>query len=293
MLGGVSHIDPEHLTGTQLAALLWSWWIDEAASDVYGLLNVGPAFMLNLILFFAALNARAAGGDQPVLRSRSGRRLNDELDVHPPDILRPHLAIGVIQSLTGLKAETGAAYVDDIQKLTALCAPDVTDVEIVGSVPLQGGGSLPLNVALPLGPMQEVARRAGAFIATAPLRSLDEHSVQDIETWDDADEAAATRIADILSADGSVVGTGDDAQLLAGATLAALAAPDAYDPITARLAEALDASFALDPYWGRPRRHLVYVPDRGVDAGALLDRYAVDVQLLSGPAPVAAPPGGS
>ncbi len=53
-----------------------------------------------------------------------------------------------------------------------------------------------------------------------------------------------------------MAGQGDDAALLAGATLAAFDQPGAYDTITARLDEALDASFASDPIWGTP------TPDR-------------------------------
>ena len=268
------------ITGAHLLGLLWSYWIDEAASDVYGLLNIGPSFGLNLIVFFAALNARAEGSDQPSLRTATGRDPMDILDPHPIDILRPHLAIGVVQSLARLSEEARNAYVQDLNMLAELCAPGVTEVEVVGSLPRRTGGSLPLNVRLPLAPMQDAARRVGAFIASTRLQALGGHSIQDLETWDDPDEAAALRIADILTRDASAVAAGDDAQLLAGATVAAMNSPGDYEAITRRLGEALDHSYSTDPYWGTPKPDLLFIPFREVDQDALLDRYAVGVRLV-------------
>lgn len=279
--GGGSSFDPDHLTGAQLLSILWSWWIDEAASDVYGLLNIGPTFGLNLIAFFAALIARGHGLDQPTLRTGSGTNPTDLLDSHPIDILRPHLAIGVIQSLRGLNPTVRDGYIRDLNALTDLCARGAQEVKIVGFLPLQGGGSLPLNVALPLKDMQDAARRVGTFIASTRLHSLDDHSIQELETWDDADEAVAVRIADILENDRSAVGAGDDAQLLAGATLAVLDQPQSYDTVTRRLDEALDFSFTTDPIWGLPLPDPIFVPEREVERGARLDRYAVSVELVS------------
>jgi hypothetical protein len=113
----------------------------------------------------------------------------------------------------------------------------------VGSIALRG-------TALPLDVMRDAARRVGGFIANAKLDALAGHSVQEIETWDDPDEAAAQQIAAQLANNDSIVELGDDAQLLAGATLALLANPDPYDDVTARLNEALDSSYGHDPIWG-------------------------------------------
>src|SRR5207249_3564354 len=54
-----------------LLTLLWSYWIDEASSDVYGILNIGPAFSINMAAFFSA--AGSAGGTLlgPKLRMKS------------------------------------------------------------------------------------------------------------------------------------------------------------------------------------------------------------------------------
>jgi len=52
---------------------------------------------------------------------------------------------------------------------------------------------------------------------------------------------------------------GDDAQLLAGATLALVENPARYGKVTAALNDALDNSFALDPIWGKPKTDHAYV----------------------------------
>ncbi len=44
----LSGFDPE-------VGILWSYWMDEAAADVYGALNLGPAFILNQILLLMVL----------------------------------------------------------------------------------------------------------------------------------------------------------------------------------------------------------------------------------------------
>ena len=47
----------KRLDTAALNALLRSYWMDEAAADVYGVLNMGPAFGLSLAAFVAAFRA--------------------------------------------------------------------------------------------------------------------------------------------------------------------------------------------------------------------------------------------
>jgi hypothetical protein len=243
----------------QLIAL-WSYWMDEAVADVYGLFNVGPAFVPNLTAFFSALRSKpeAGGFTVPKVSMRSVSPAGTSLDVHPTDILRIHLGMGVIDSFAALNAAQREDYIGAYKELSALCASG-DGVELSGTVALEGSDTIEISAVLPLADMQEAARRVGRFIATTRLNALGAHCVQEIETWDDGDETHATVIRDALAAGRPIAALGDDAQLLAGATLRLLDAPDTYAAVTAALVSGLDQSFATDPIWGVPAAEPIFV----------------------------------
>ena len=227
---------------------LWSSWMDEAAADVYGLLNIGPAFGVSLPAFFSALRASAPG-------SRSGlgpisnvllTRQGSPVDVHPVDLLRVYLAMGVTAQLTSLTSSTKTNWLIELQGIAKEAGGGVTTIDVVDA------DSGRIVQRLPLGAMAKAAQAVGGFIATGKLNALQGHSIQEIETWDDADEAAAQNIFQAAKANKSLIGFGDDAQLLAGTTMAFLDDAAAYDAITSLLNDALDDSFARDPVFGPP-----------------------------------------
>ena len=115
----------------------------------------------------------------------------------------------------------------------------------------------------------EAARKVGALLAGGKFEKLNGHCIQDIETWDDADEAAAQAIASRVLSQQSIVAHGDDAQLLAGTMLALLQKPALYNSATALLNAALDDSFLRDPIWGAtlPHQHMV-LTERAAEAKA-------------------------
>ena len=256
-LGGPATISsPGNLTQKQIIALLWDYWMDEAAADIYGVMNVGPIFGHNLAVFFSALNAPAGKTSSPSLRTQSGFDSNDPqklLDPHPTDLLRLSLIQGAVQSLTGLAKGAITSYSADYDALAKICAPGATKIDIAGNVLLGPGQHVPVQASFPLADMQDAAFKAGAFIATAKFNALSQHSIQDIETWSDLDEQTAQSIATALKNNTSVAGLGDDAQLLAGANIALFADPSLYVSVTQLLNGALDESFANDPFWAKPQ----------------------------------------
>ena len=228
---------------------LWTYWIDEAAADVYGLLNVGPGFAENLGLFLAAMN----GGEQPFLRMENLADPDDPallLDPHPPDILRLDVALGVVETLARLAPASRAAHAARIAGMAAASGNGAV-ITLSGKRPGPDGQARRIEAAAPLAPMQQAARAVGRHIATARLAALGGHGIQDIESWDDADEAAVEAIRAALAAGRAVAHMGDDAQLLAAATLAVIDDPPAYGRITDLLNDALDASFSTDPLWSK------------------------------------------
>ncbi len=242
------------IPGSQLT-FLWQHWMDEASADVYALMNMGPAYIVNLAALFAALLTKGPYG---TVRAGSGPDPQGLLDPHPTDILRPYLAIGAIEALTSLSPDTKAMYIRQIEKIVAMLTPS-QEVQISGRISLSDGSATEIRARMPLSYAGDMARRAAGYIATQKLKAFNGHSIQDIETWSDDDEAAAQRIKSNMLAQQSVAGMGDDAQLLAGATLALMERPELYDSVTAGLNDGLDESFRADPLWSTAPGNMVGV----------------------------------
>ena len=239
--------------------LLWDYWMDETAADVYGVLNIGPSFGYNLAMLLAVFIGQ---NEKPVpkvpaLRTGSGADETGALDVHPTDILRLSVVQGVIDNLTTLSASARSAYNDRLSRLAQSLAHGATTVELTGFARVSNGKSMNFQHSPPLAAMQEAARKVGAMIATIRLDALAGHSIQDIETWDDADENAATTIAGRLQTGSSIVGAGDDAQIVAGLTLAAIQQPVRYVAASKLANDALDDSFSSDPFWSLTGKDLM------------------------------------
>jgi len=275
---GITHADkglleelangvPAALSGVELPAdvsrdrlsQLWFYWMDEAAADVYGILNIGPAFVLNQAMFLSLCSD--SGRMPPKLRMESGFDPDDPmrtLDPHPTDILRLHLAAGVIDTLLCLKPEVRSSYNDLIEQLAHSLGEGNT-VTIKGNISPDRDHVQMIDLSVPLELMQRAARSIGRYIATANLAALSGHSIQEIETWDNRDEDQSLTVKEALVNHGSIDLLGDDAQLLAGATLALLKNPELYDDVTKELNKGLDFSFRRDPIWGSLQPHRAIV----------------------------------
>ncbi|MBV8917750.1 hypothetical protein [Bradyrhizobium sp.] len=258
------HFSPRKpLATAALNALLWSYWMDEAIADVYGILNMGPLFPINLGAFLAAFRAhlqRRSHPGRPLLSTDAQKRPDNTMDDHPIDLLRLHLAIGAIESLQGLSPVRRDAYVKGIEDVAAAVTGDTTHVGLDGLVPTESGNPVAVKTQMTLSDAAAAARRVGQIIATSKLKALQGRSIQDIETWDDHDEEIAQAIAEAIAAGQGIVGQGDDAQLLAGATMAVLRKSGLYDAAQEVLNAALDDSYRKDPIWGALIPHHAFHP---------------------------------
>ena len=128
---------PGAQTTAALNALIWSYWMDEAAADVYGILNMGPSFALNLAGFLSAYRARLRGqthaGD-PFVGIDAEVQPGDIMDDHPIDLLRLYVAIGAVEGLKGLSASKRNDYVASIEAVAKLVSIGVTEVGLHGSI---------------------------------------------------------------------------------------------------------------------------------------------------------------
>jgi len=146
----------------------WADRIDETASDVLGILNMGPAAGAGVVGYFRALNA--AWGSGPHLRSEGPAQ-----DEHPADVLRGWLAAATVR---GLSFAGAAAWADALDLETDA---DARSVVVAGR-------------ALTRGEARASAAAAAAAVVTTRLRSLEGHALGEIQDWRDADEAAAAEL---------------------------------------------------------------------------------------------------
>jgi hypothetical protein len=240
---GLPDVLAPYVAASGLAAeqlrLLWAHWMDEAAADIYAVMNAGPAFVENAAVVLMAMNGT------PALRMASQADAAGLLDPHPADVLRLHLGIGAIGTLGGFAGREAAAA-----RIAALAAAfgSGTRIGLSGTV-TDGQTRATLATDCDRAGLAAAAEAVGRYIATAPLTALGGQSIQAIETWDDADQAVVEAIRAALAAGQPIAGLGDDAQVLAAASAAVMDDATAYQAVTAALNAALDHSFQTDPVW--------------------------------------------
>jgi hypothetical protein len=156
----------------QWMADYWSERIDETASDVLGLINMGPAAGIGLIGYFRGL--RGASGPTVMLSDGPAD------DPHPADVVRGYLAASTVRllSFTGK-----AAWAEAIETETD---KDVTNITLVGQ-----------SVS------RATAKKAVAAVARAiadtKLVTLEKRSLRSIQDWANEDEAiTATLQAELV-----------------------------------------------------------------------------------------------
>jgi hypothetical protein len=209
----------------------WSARIDETASDVMGILNMGPAAAMGMIGFFRGLLASLG-------RAAQLRNDGPAGDSHPADILRGYLGAAVVRRLSFTAAPQWANAIES-----------ETERDVAGPLFKIGG------IAVPKARAKQSAQVVAEIIATRKMQALRNHALIEIQDWRDADEAIAQSIIPALTTanalPANVTGIGVfAAHVVSAAVVGALARTAPPATIFKRMITVLKAMHDGNPAWG-------------------------------------------
>jgi len=222
---------------SQFAGIYWRHTMDEAASDVLGILNIGPAAGLGHALVFISFTE--AGSGRRILRKN-----NPVAAVHPISALRILLAVDVIRNLPQFDNIQSKKWADTLEDLVDKYTDQRDNFELY----IRTGTDPPTQVVanIPYGQMRETVKIVAKTVALRPLKQLDGHSFNEINTWSTSDEILVQRIAtDLLeNREPSIESLPHEVQvyaahILAGSVIALAGSADVYE-ITENAVSALN-----------------------------------------------------
>ncbi|MBI5099933.1 MAG: hypothetical protein HZB30_11920 [Nitrospirae bacterium] len=206
----------------------WSSRIDETASDVLGILNMGPAAAIGIIGYFRGLNAAYTG--KPKLRNDG-----PENDPHPADILRGYLAGYTVSLLSFSGADNWSKVIESETD------EDLSKIRLEGTVV-----------------SAEMARRSAKIVASTLVRtkmeSLENHALGEIQDWRNRDEMVVNKLLSLLTAASrlpSRYASGIYAAHVVAAAVTAGLSKDADIPVIfKRMLGILKTMHDANPSWG-------------------------------------------
>jgi hypothetical protein len=142
----------------QKLGLLWQYWTEETAADVFAVMNLGPSYGVALALYFAALGERVRRhfygnseiGDRLPALPVSNVYVEERpyINYHPPNILALYAVIGAIEALNNLPEKTKTAYISWIKTCIKECLVKGNDKlqETYPGVPLDHYSTETVNI---------------------------------------------------------------------------------------------------------------------------------------------------
>jgi hypothetical protein len=213
---------------TKPLASYWASRIDESASDVLGILNMGPAPAIGLIGYFRGLNAAYSG----VAELRNDGPYNDS---HPADILRGFLAAATVKQLEFSSAADWSSVLEDETH------KDVKKIEIEEKHISEADAKLSAQIV-------------SSVIVTHPMPSLENHAFGDFQTWRDSDEQITEQLQSMLTKSqqppSDLIEGVYAAHLVAAATIAALKTGANISLLFERMLDLLKAMNDKNPSFG-------------------------------------------
>jgi hypothetical protein len=206
----------------------WSSRMDETASDVLGVLNLGPAAAVGVIAYFRGINAALGYG--PKLSSDGPAD-----DPHPADLVRGYVSAEVVRLLLFSSA---GMWADAIVKETDKDA---------GKIVLAGDHITALQA-------KKAAAVVARTIAATALDALDGHAFSEIQNWRNRDELLVAKLMPSLSTAASLpatyAGGSYAAHVVSAAVMAALENAAPIPKIFERMVGVLKQMHDANPSWG-------------------------------------------
>lgn len=222
----------------------WASRIDETASDIMGVLNLGPSAAIGLIGYFRGLNAASLG--KPILRNEGV-----ESDPHAVDILRGYLGAYAVSLLNFKQAQEWAKVIEEETD------KDLTNIQI---------GAITVNET----DAKKSAKIVAHSIMKTKLASLENHSLDEMQNWRNEDEEIVTLLRPLLNSMGSLPDAYKSgfyaAHVVAAAVTEAISKDHDINLIFDRMVSLLKDMHDTNPSWGplyvkHPGnivRHLIY-----------------------------------
>ncbi len=159
----------------------WKNRMDETASDVLGILNLGPAAGISLAVLLTSYG-------EGVLYN-----IGLKTDEHPIDALRVYLAAEVIRGIEDLDANIANTWADALEQIVETYSRDKSNFRLFTPI---SPDDFRIDVVIPYDGMREIVKIVARAIAFTPLNSLESHSLSEINTWATSDEELTWRIID-------------------------------------------------------------------------------------------------
>lgn len=217
----------------------WVYTLEEAVSDVLGVLNMGPAAAVAILILMC-------GSADANHNTREQNLVADLLDRHPVPVLRIVLSSEVLRNAGFGAIEATKGWPNRLAELLDFEASDLVGSRKV----IVSGQVVHQEFAF------ESARIVGRVIATARVAALGGVSLRSIQTWRDRDERIVGSLRGALAdSEGANVQElmGSDyyaAHVVAAAILEALDRPDDIPRLHRNMVFLLTIMHEANPSWG-------------------------------------------
>jgi len=223
------------------AANYWKYTIDETASDVCSILNLGPAAGIGLVV--------------SLLSRSENTKFIDEFpvnEIHPIDVLRIFLVIEVVKKMNNLDIKIINGYVNLFEKIIDKYTQNNGELKLYTTCL---DGQRYNDIVIPCNEMREIVKIVANTIVFGNLKTLEDHCLAEINDWTNHDEVLVQRITkDLINNKVPRLEPGPDGQqiyaahVLAGGILA-IAKSAQIEEVTILCADSLNILFNENPVW--------------------------------------------